>query len=429
MLKGKIIKTSILMVFCILGILSFSSCSEAHILVIGDSKSDYPLALQETQALANVLKSRGYNVLELYQGNANTKNIIKGMYDADAIIYAGHGGYQTGNYNNNGGAATAPFALVGSNDFIWGIGDQMREGWSSNLFTAPFKPQIPVILLHACFSTGWVEDNEVSNPIPTIYSFSEMFTGAGANYYATAWNGAEIVYDFLNGAKDFQEANQGNYEVLTKSTLYNGVSIWKNDHGYAAFVGNWSGKFPSVLSTTAYDDAAAEVWYNSNRQRDELRCLFSVNPSTQYVNQAITFLENSYDIDGQITSYYWDFGDGINQTFSTPVNPTHTYTQIGNYQVTHNVTDNQSRSSQTIKSISITNPPTPPAPTPVYSPPSPSPPVVASTTTYIYKWVKKGKKWYRVKVAVKKKVVKKVTKRVVIKKKIVARKKIVRRRR
>jgi len=42
------------------------------------------------------------------------------MYGADAIIYAGHGGYETGNYNMNGGSATHPFALVGSNDFIWG---------------------------------------------------------------------------------------------------------------------------------------------------------------------------------------------------------------------------------------------------------------------------------------------------------------------
>ncbi|MEG3224503.1 MAG: hypothetical protein BME94_03005 [Methanobacteriales archaeon Met13] len=424
MLRGKIIKISILMVFCIFWICSFTSSSEAHILVIGDSKSDYPLALQETQALANTLKSRGYNVLELYQSNANTKNILKGMYDADAIIYAGHGGYQAGNYNpNTGGPASAPFSLVGSNDFIWGSGDQMMERLNSNLFTAPFKPQIPVILLHACFSTGWVEDKTVSNPIPTIYSFSQMFTGAGANYYATAWNGAEIVYDFLNGAKDFQEANQRNYEVLTKSTAYNGVSIWRNDptpnkdKSYAAFVGDWAGKFPSAINTTPYDDAAAESWYNSNRQRNELRCSFLI-PSTHYVNQALTFLEGSYKVGGHITSYYWDFGDGINQTYHTPTNPTHVYTQTGNYNVTHTVTDNQSQSSQAIKSISIINPPTPP----VYTPSAPAAPTpVISSTTYVYKWVKKGKKWYRVKV------VRKITKRVVVKKKVVLRKKVVRR--
>ncbi len=33
----------------------------------------------------------------------------------------------------------------------------MTEGWSSNTFKAPYKNNIPVILLHTCFSTGWVE--------------------------------------------------------------------------------------------------------------------------------------------------------------------------------------------------------------------------------------------------------------------------------
>jgi hypothetical protein len=145
------------------------------------------------------------------------------MYGADAVIYAGHGGYQTGNYDGVGGTASPPFALTGANDFVWGIGGQMREGYYGNLFTAPFKQGIPVFLFHACFSTGWVEDDQVANPIETIYNFAQMFNGAGANYYATAWNGAEIIYDFLNGASNFQEANNQNHEEIITSNLYNGV--------------------------------------------------------------------------------------------------------------------------------------------------------------------------------------------------------------
>ena len=142
----------------------------------------------------------------------------------------------------------------------------MREGWNSNLFTVPFKPGIPVFLLHACFSTGWVENFQVSNPIETIYNFAQMFNGAGANYYATAWNGAEIIYDFLNGASNFQDANNQNYEKIVTSTFYNGVQVWRNNNGYAAFVGDWNGKFPSVSQTTAYDESTADAWYHSDRQ-------------------------------------------------------------------------------------------------------------------------------------------------------------------
>jgi hypothetical protein len=237
----------------------FLPAAEAHVLIISDSNN-----YNEASKVGKALKDRGYNVLELYKENATTKKIIKGMYNADAVIYAGHGGYQYGDYDGNGGTAKAPFALVGTDGLIWGVGGQMCEGFNGKLFTAPFKRGIPVILLHTCFSTGWVEDKEVANPTETIYNFAKMFNGAGANYYATGWGGAEIVYDFLNGVTNFSDANSKNHEKITKSITYNDTKIWRNDHGYTAFVGNWDGKFPTAAQTTPYNDAAAEKWYDSN---------------------------------------------------------------------------------------------------------------------------------------------------------------------
>jgi PKD repeat protein len=46
---------------------------------------------------------------------------------------------------------------------------------------------------------------------------------------------------------------------------------------------------------------------------------------------------NSYDPDGVITNYLWDFGDGTNSTLA---NPTHVYTTAGTYTATLLVTDN-----------------------------------------------------------------------------------------
>jgi hypothetical protein len=404
-------KTFLLLTIGFFCILSFTSTSEAHILIIGDSLSDYPQTLQETQSIAHELKLRGYQVLELYQNNATTKNILKGMYDADAIIYAGHGGYQSGNYDNDGGPATGPFSLVGSpssptdsSNFIWGLDGQMREGWTGDLFKAPIKSNIPVILLHACFSTGWVENKEVANPIETIYNFSSMFTSTGANYYATAWNGAEIIYDFLNGAQNFLEANQQNYEPLTSSSTYNCVEIWKNQEGYAAFVGDWLGTFPTASQTTAYDDAAAESWYNGNRVREDLRCTFTISPGPYYTQQPVTFTEGSYNMAGNISSYFWNFGDGNTCQANTTSNPVHSYAQSGNYVVYHSVTSDQNLSAQTSRILSVNNPST----TPQYAP-NPVPATTSITTSsttkykykytirYVYKWVKKGKKWYRIK--------------------------------
>jgi parallel beta-helix repeat protein len=64
----------------------------------------------------------------------------------------------------------------------------------------------------------------------------------------------------------------------------------------------------------------------------------SNGPYTGTEGVAITFDgSGSYDPDGSIVSYEWDFGDGGT---ATGMNPTHTYTQNGTYTVTLTVTDN-----------------------------------------------------------------------------------------
>ena len=281
----KILSILLLTLFFV-GMITLAS-PEAHILIIGDSRSDVPLAYNLAKSVANQLKKEGYDVLELYQSNATTKNIMKGMYNADAVIYLGHGGYQSGHYDGNGGVATPPFAIVGSNDFIWGIGDKMREGWDGNLFKAPFKSNIPVII-YACLSTGRVEDKEVANPIETIYNFSRMFTSTGANYYATLWlntTNIDIIDEFLGGSPNFKDAVDKSPEAITKSTVYNGVTIWRNDHGKSAFVGNWYGKFPTITQTTPYDDKAAESWYNNVKYPIKV---ISFDPVNYAVNVGVT---------------------------------------------------------------------------------------------------------------------------------------------
>lgn len=275
-MKSGIMK-GIMPVFIVLGclffIFSFSTpSSHAHVLIIADGDSSNPELREEGDNTASTLKSKGYKVLKLSQKNATTKNIMKGMYKADAVIYIGHGGYASGNYNNKGGNATPPFALVGSNDFLWGSGDKIKSGWNGRAVKAPFKPGIPVILSHTCFSTGYVEDNEVSNPTETIYHFSRMFTGSGANYYASGYFAVykgkvvvDMVDKFLGGATTFQAANQKNTgaQRITRSSTYNGTTIWRNSHGNNAFVGNWSATFPKASQTTYYDDLEAEAWYQA----------------------------------------------------------------------------------------------------------------------------------------------------------------------
>ena len=65
---------------------------------------------------------------------------------------------------------------------------------------------------------------------------------------------------------------------------------------------------------------------------------FVFSPSSPLVNETITFdASASYDPDGTVVSYAWDFGDG---TTSTGITATHSYATEGSYTVTLQVTDN-----------------------------------------------------------------------------------------
>jgi len=71
----------------------------------------------------------------------------------------------------------------------------------------------------------------------------------------------------------------------------------------------------------------------------EIPPVIDINVSTsKYVNNSILFdASGSYDIDGFIVSYEWDFGDG---TTGSGISITHTYNKSGEYNVTLTITNN-----------------------------------------------------------------------------------------
>lgn len=85
-----------------------------------------------------------------------------------------------------------------------------------------------------------------------------------------------------------------------------------------------------------------------------------INPSKQSV---IEFTDISTDPDGDIVSWYWDFGDGDS---STDQHPTHQYTTYGTYTVSLEVTDNHGVTNTTTQQIQVLSLP------PVFNNPDPS---------------------------------------------------------
>jgi PKD repeat protein len=65
-----------------------------------------------------------------------------------------------------------------------------------------------------------------------------------------------------------------------------------------------------------------------------------INPTT---DDTIQFTDSSTDIDGNIISWSWNFGDG---TTATTQNPAHQYTKHGKYTVTLQVTNSTGGTNQ-----------------------------------------------------------------------------------
>lgn len=77
----------------------------------------------------------------------------------------------------------------------------------------------------------------------------------------------------------------------------------------------------------------------------------------QMTGTSIEFHDESFDPDGHIVAWDWDFGDG--SAGSSEDFPTHTYAEAGVYEVTLTVTDNSGATASVTKSVQVIAPGTP----------------------------------------------------------------------
>jgi len=85
---------------------------------------------------------------------------------------------------------------------------------------------------------------------------------------------------------------------------------------------------------------------------------FTFNPTYPEVNQIVTFdASASYDPDGNIVSYTWDFGDGTPPVTENDPITYHAYTSYGDYTVKLTVTDNNGLTGQTQATIHVSQHP------------------------------------------------------------------------
>jgi len=131
------------------------------------------------------------------------------------------------------------------------------------------------------------------------------------------------------------------------NTNATGVSV---SHAYAD-----DGVYIVTLTVTDDDDATASAQATKTILNRPPVANFIESAETVYNGETITFNASaSYDLDGMIVSYFWDFGD---ETNTTGVEVSHAYADDGNYTVTLTVTDDDSATATTTAAKTILNRP------------------------------------------------------------------------
>jgi beta propeller repeat protein len=201
--------------------------------------------------------------------------------------------------------------------------------------------------------------------------------------------GPNIVYEALrDGEKDIYLYNLDTSEEkrLSLSGQQGNPAIWGDNVVFDDFSsGKYHGKLWNIPSDSVFDIPVGggqqfhnEIWGNRvvytddrNGQLDIYMTEFTLNiPPVADIAGAEGYIfiigttltldgSSSYDPDGTIVSYVWDFKDGSPPESGWEV--THTYTALGSYLIELTVTDNDGQTStDTLWAIVVAPPNTPP---------------------------------------------------------------------
>ncbi|WP_159581863.1 S8 family serine peptidase [Alteromonas sp. KUL106] len=109
----------------------------------------------------------------------------------------------------------------------------------------------------------------------------------------------------------------------------------------------------NVLDTFNGDDGTVNTWSLVVTGIGEVG---PTPPNSAFTYDAsglsVTFTNNSNDVNDDIVSYSWDFGDG---STSTQENPTHIYAGTGAYDVTLTVTDSEGQTGVSTETVSVSD--------------------------------------------------------------------------
>jgi len=171
-----------------------------------------------------------------------------------------------------------------------------------------------------------------------------------------------IIYmnNFINNTQNVYSYDSTNIWNSTEKIKY----TYKGSK-FENYMGNY---WDDYTGSDADEDGIGDTPYNIDSDKDNYPLMerfenyfaaenkppiadFTYMPEYPIVDQTVEFdASSSYDPDGTIVSYDWDFGDGAKASGDVV---THAYSSAGNYTVILTVTDNEGEKNSTSKMISV----------------------------------------------------------------------------
>ncbi len=241
-----------------------------------------------------------------------------------------------------------------------------------NSYSPPFPNQKPLSVAKFC---DLAVTNVTVSPQELAQGLNATINTKFRNVGDTNVTAATMKAYYNKTAIDPGDLSATNWEQIANQTisLHPVLNPWKPGEN-VSWTFNWN---TTGVSSKAYYWIMLNITYSlpsdhnaaNNVKLSESSILiglpiarFTFYPSLPEENQMITFnASTSYDPDGIITKYHWDFGDGNTKTYIQGINltdtTTHQYSTSGSYLVNLTVTDDDGLSNSTTKEVHVAIPP------------------------------------------------------------------------
>lgn len=207
--------------------------------------------------------------------------------------------------------------------FAW----QFQLSWNSTVLKFIDVTEGPVLAAQP-EGTFYVEDTNQTKRLGSIAAFATTLGDYGGVSLVSPGTLAYITFE----VKEFGETTFHLYDTLLLDSQFHGQPEPEN-----------------YISHTTADGYFINVGVPE--------AVFTYSPSFPVVNETTTFdASGSYDTDGTIVAYAWDFGDGTKKTFigaNLTDTTTHTYTQVGSYAVNLTVQDDKGITNSLVSTFAV----------------------------------------------------------------------------